>query len=312
MDLDPKDRWPYQDIVSTYNQSLHDAVNLIGQFIPAFLDPVAYEMALLALPHLGDYQYEIMEAARVSGIPLEVVTLLNIIYEVEAGCTSIISQDLQGRIFHSRNLDFNLAPTLRELVIDVQFYKNGKILYYGTTFAGYFGILTGMKPGYFSITLNERDTGYIFENALEALLVPGTTASAFLIRTIFETETSYSTASDLLSVTSTPAPSYIILSGVHPNEGVVITRDREKAADIWPLSSTAGNWFLVQTNDDHWLPPEDDRRQIAINGMKACTQSLNATCIFHVLSTPDVLNDGTTYTTIMSAQSSYYSTTVRN
>jgi len=312
LDLDPKDRWPYYDIVKAYNSSLHEAINLIGQFIPALFDPVAYEIARLALPHLGDYQYELQQASIISGIRIEVVVLLNIIYEVEAGCTSIITQDLQGRIIHARNLDFNLAPTLRKLVIEVEFYKGGSLLFKGVTYAGYFGILTGMKPGCFSITLNERDTGDLLENALEALLVPGTTASAFLVRNILETQTTYADALNLLANTSTPAPAYIILSGVSDGEGAVITRDRDGAANIWNLDPKSGRWFLVQTNDDHWLPPADDRRQIAINGIQNCTQNINSNCIFKVLSIPDVLNDGTTYTAIMSAQTGDFAATLRD
>lgn len=46
----------------------------------------------------------------------------------------------------------------------------------------YMGLLTGMRPGAFSISADQRDSGYLIENLLEAMLVPGTYAGCFLIR----------------------------------------------------------------------------------------------------------------------------------
>jgi len=93
----------------------------------------------------------------------------------------------------------------------------------------------------------------------------------------------------------------------------VITRNRENAADVWMLSVSEGRWFLVETNWDHWKPPGDDRRQTAINGMNNCGHTGDTlACMYSVLSTPNVLNSGTTYTTLMSASNSTYTTTIRN
>lgn len=52
----------------------------------------------------------------------------------------------------------------------------------GTSYVGYVGLLTGMKPGAFSISLDQRDSGTLLENFLELLLVPNTMAACFLIR----------------------------------------------------------------------------------------------------------------------------------
>jgi hypothetical protein len=47
-------------------------------------------------------------------------------------------------------------------------------VYHGVTYAGYVGLLTGMKPGAFAVSVDERDTnGTIIDNALEALLLGG-------------------------------------------------------------------------------------------------------------------------------------------
>jgi len=312
LDLPPAQRWPLKDMIPYYNESIFEAIALIGEFIPSFLEPEVEELAVLALPYMGEYAEEIRSGAALLKIPLGIATLLNIIYEVEAGCTSIVAQDKNGNIYHGRNLDFNLAKVLRKLTIRVEFQKNGKTLYWGTTYAGYVGLLTGMRPGKFSISLNERDSGYLLENLLEALFVPGTYVASLLIRDTLQNVQTYKEAVDILANTSMVAPSYITVSGNNSGEGVVITRDREKAADVWELDLSSGRWFVVETNDDHWLPPEDKRRDAAINGMKSIGQSkIDLDGIYSVLSIHPVRNSETTYTTVMSAQSGNFTVWIR-
>ena len=42
-------------------------------------------------------------------------------------CTSIVAQDSRGHIYHGRNLDYAFGRILRNLTVDVQFLKNGKV-----------------------------------------------------------------------------------------------------------------------------------------------------------------------------------------
>jgi len=315
LDLPPAERWPWKELALHYNQSVEAALNLIGQFIPWWGQGIVEDLAMEVFPHLGDYGLEVKSGADLLNISVAKATLLNIIYEVEAGCTSIIAQTDSGDILHARNLDFNLAQTLRELVIEVAFQRNGKTVYSGTTYVGYVGLLTGMRKGYFSITANQRQQGYLIENLLEALFVKGTTSACFLIRDTLQDETinTFSKAVDKLSHAPLAAPIYVIVAGTNPGEGSVITRDRNGPADIWTLNATEGRWFEVQTNWDHWEPSGDTRLQTAVNGMKSVGRdhiSLNG--IMKVLSTPLVLNSDTTYTTLMSPKYGNFTTFIRN
>jgi len=311
LDASPLDRWPWTEMLPIYNESIQQALALIDEFIPSeWEQDVVEEMALIALNYLGDYADEIRSGAKQLNIPLAQATLLNIIYEVEAGCTSIVAVNDNGEIFHGRNLDFSLASVLRSLVINVDFQSGGKTVYMGTTYAGYVGLLTGMRPNSFAISANQRDSGYLIENLLEALLVPGTNAACFLIRDTLGNFAEFSSAVKNLANEPLVAPIYLIASGVQPNQGVVITRDRNGAADVWALNSTM--WFEVQTNWDHWEPDPDGRRDTANRGMQKLGQSrLNFPGLFSVLSTVPVLNKSTTYTTLMSAMSGTFNTTVR-
>ena len=50
---------------------------------------------------------------------------------------------------------------------------------------------------------------------------------------------------------------YLTIGGTGVDEGTVLTRGRNELLDVWRMNATAGEWFLVQTNYDHWLvmPP---------------------------------------------------------
>ena len=50
----------------------------------------------------------------------------------------------------------------------------------------------------------------------------------------------FTAAIDLLAYTPTAAPVYIILGGVNPGEGAVITKGRLEPDDIWMLDPANG------------------------------------------------------------------------
>lgn len=299
-----------EQMIPYYNQSIHDALAFLNRVLPSELIAAAEDIAELLIPEFGDYGQEIASNAPKMGIPVGAAVLLNIFYEIEAGCTSIVSQDKQGNIIHGRNLDFSLAPVLRNLVINVQFQSQGKTIYYGVTYAGYVGLLTGLRPGAFSITINQRNEGNRFLNFLEALFIPGTRVLPFLIRDTLQDQSNFSAATQVLSTTSLAAPCYITVAGVQLWEGMVITRNRYNTADIWSLKDAG--WYLAQTNDDHWKPDSDGRSTAAKNHLNQIGQAnINFDSLFTVLSTPPVLAPSTTYTTLMSPQKSELITKIR-
>ncbi len=63
-------------------------------------------------------------------------------------CTSIVAQTTDGKILHARNLDFwagmGFTDSLKDMTIQVEFQKQGKTVFYATTFAGMAGVLSGM------------------------------------------------------------------------------------------------------------------------------------------------------------------------
>ena len=114
------------------------------------------------------------------------------------------------------------------------------------TFAGYLGILTGQKPHSFTVTLNERDKGFLWENIFQ-LLFAKTTPVGFFLRSLLANETSeFDNVIQQIATVEMIAPSYIIVGGIQKGEGAVITRDRIKALDIWRLNVSEKRYVYIE------------------------------------------------------------------
>lgn len=325
LDLPPKQRWT--DVMLVYAEEfkrlLELAKKLVSSEVLDFLGMVGLKVET-AFPY--PYNYEIMGIAEsVQGVSMGDVILGNTLYELTAfnkkwkskACTSIVAEGVNGTIIHGRNLDYSLASILGNLTITVDFQRGGKTVYTGTTFAGLIGLLTGQKPHAFTITLNERDKGEAWMNALEALANGMSAVATLRIRDALANEDfDYEKALVFLSDKPLIAPCYLIIGGTVPSQGAVITRDRIAVLDFMKLHPEKGDWYVLETNYDHWEPPpsDDDRRDPAKKYMNEMGRgNLSETGLFHVLSTAPVLNEHTTYTVVMSAaHPDHYKTWIRN
>jgi acid ceramidase len=317
LDLPPQQRWAH--VAPYYRDPIQGMFNFVTGFIPSFMrqevmDAVATVGAALEF-FLGDYGLEIEGIANVVGIPPGDIALVNLLYEMVSMCTSIVAETDDGRILHSRNLDFGLGTDfttlLQNLTIQVEFQKGGKTIYYGTTYAAYVGLLTGMAPGRFGLSLNLRHSGDILGNLKELLNNPASNVVSFLLRSSLENDGNYQAALKRLVSEPLISESYIIVSGTRAGEGAVITRNRTVAADVWSLDESNERWYLLQTNHDHWRPspPGDHRSEVGDGAMSRIGRSnISSQAIYEVLSTKPLLNAQTTYTTSMVPYNATYST----
>ena len=254
------------------------------------------------------------------------IVALNAIYSLSAFCTSIVAEHANGTIFHGRNLDYPL-PGLRGLTADVTFINSStgssSPLYHGTAFLGYVGLLTGMKPGVVSISVNQRTVNgsqpvQEFLKNIEQALSGGKLTGLF-VRETLATALDYHSAVASLNSTALIAPVYLTVGGVSRGEGAIITRNRDHADDsagaangIWSLDAATGGWYRLETNYDHWKPAGDGRRAAGNDAMRRFTSNtIDLTALRKVLSTHPVLNADTQYTSLMSAATGAYSTIVR-
>ncbi|XP_036372807.1 N-acylsphingosine amidohydrolase (acid ceramidase) 1b [Megalops cyprinoides] len=321
LDLPPSKRWTEvitdkkADLVTMIAaiKDLADAfvpsgklINLVDKDLPLILNTLPYP-----------FNEEIVGIAKDSGVPLGEIVLFNIFYEVFTVCTSMVAEDENGNLYHGRNLDFGLfmgwdmknkswtiTEKLKPLVVNVDFRRNNHTVFKSTNFAGYVGMLTGIRPHTFTLTMNERfslDGGYI--GILEWILGKRDGMwMSFLTRSVLENATSYEDAKNQLAQTELLAPAYFILGGNQTGQGCVITRSRLLSLDVWELDLKLGRWYVLETNYDHWKEPLflDDRRTPAMKCMNETMQAnISVKTMYDVLSTKPVLNKLTTYTTLM-------------
>jgi len=314
LDLPPSQRW--NQVVADYKTDWAPVLNYFDKLIPpvlqALFDPIIADMDKYIPAPYGDALRGIAEAGA-PHINLGQMIIVNLVYELTAFCTSIVAQQNNGTILHGRNLDYNI-PGLRALTIQVDFQSQNQTIYKGVTWAGYVGLLTGLKPGAFGYTVDERDTPSGMMDNIMALLVNKGGSIGFNLRNSLGIHDTFEEAIDFVQDIQLMAPVYIIVSGSSAGQGAIVTRDREYALDVWPLSFTAQNdngdvqpdpsaWYRVQTNYDRWnADPSWDRRRIpAEKALIALGQNaVSLTNIFTILSTPPVFNAQTVYTCLMS------------
>uniref|UniRef100_A0A8D0DBA9 Acid ceramidase n=1 Tax=Sander lucioperca TaxID=283035 RepID=A0A8D0DBA9_SANLU len=312
LDLPPGKRWTA--LITDKKTDLVNMIQAIRDLANAFVPSGRLiELVDITLPLMVDtlpnpFGDEIKGIAAVSGIPLGEVVLFNIFYEVFTVCTSVVAEDNKGNLIHGRNLDFGLfmgwdvknkswiiSEKLKPLVVNLDFKRNNQTVFKSTNFAGYVGMLTGIKPHIFTLTMNERfslDGGYI--GILEWILGKRDGMwMSFLTRSVLENATSYEEAKSRLAQTKLLAPAYFILGGNQTGQGLL---------ELIQIDLKLGRWYVLETNYDHWKEPLflDDRRTPAMRCMNQTTQAnVSLKTMYDVLSTKPVLNKLTTYTTLM-------------
>uniref|UniRef100_A0A7N6AHY9 Acid ceramidase n=1 Tax=Anabas testudineus TaxID=64144 RepID=A0A7N6AHY9_ANATE len=314
LDLPPSKRWT--PLITDKKTDLVNMIQAIRDLANAFVPSgKLIELVDITLPLMVNtlpypFNEEIKGISTDSGVPLGEVVLFNIFYEVFTVCTSIVAEDNKGNLVHGRNLDFGLflgwdvknkswtiSEKLKPLVVNLDFKRKNQTVFKSTNFAGYVGMLTGIKPHTFTLTMNERfslDGGYI--GILEWIMGQRDGMwMSFLTRSVLENANSYEEAKKHLAQTKMLAPAYFILGGNQTQQGCIITRSRE-------IDLKLGRWYVLETNYDHWEEPFflDDRRTPAMKCMNQTTQAnMSLKTMYDVLSTKPVLNKLTTYTTLM-------------
>lgn len=196
------------------------------------------------------YAEEIKYWSKVLGLKFHKVMLLQLIYELVAGCTTFVKDNIMYR-----SMDFPL-PYLKDMTYGAVFVKNNKIIYEGVCWVGGIGIFTGSCKDY-SIAINYRrlpGKNTPFEYVKKIFTKYSKTVNQFfpvsyLTRYIFENSLSRIEAFTLLNGASIIAPTYYILNyhinDEYPNplNPVIFQRDSQKCKR---LSSN----IVIQTNHD--------------------------------------------------------------
>ncbi|CAJ0568363.1 unnamed protein product, partial [Mesorhabditis spiculigera] len=333
LDADPSQRWV--QIAKRYKQDIHGLIQVLVDFItpifPGALDFVDGVFAETIEKFQSPYREELISISQTADIPIGQVVLYNIFYEIFTVCTSIVGQDASNDMYHSRNLDFGLflgwnytkheweiSQHLRKMILNVNWIKDGKVLYKSNHFAGYIGIYNALKPGKFSLTANER---FMADGGLVGIIKwlldeePNGKWMTTLARETMENANTYAEAKDRLMNVPMLSPVYYILGGVNPWEGAIITRALNGTDLLTELDPHSPNgWYLLQTNYDPDVDPLylDDRQTPGDRCMRKLGQKdMGFQGMYNVLSSKTNLNKLTTYTVLMHVKTGRFETIIQ-
>jgi len=285
LDLPPEER--FLPICNEYKSEIVAAQKYLMQSLPALGVKILELVAQFSRKDLAEpFKSEIESIAKCTGLDEDAFLATNLFYEFSAACTSIVAEDSNGRILHGRNLDFGFKPALAPLTAEIDFVRNGSLVFRSTGFLGLAQVLTAVKENVAGVTINEREPGHKVMQILGNVerVLKGVMPSSWAARVALEQSETFEDVAKRLSSEELASPIYYILSG--PHDGKVITRNATHSEDVWDLHEDGvDGWFLLQTNDDHWGPPKDDRREMGNTHMKQIGQKAisNATMYDDVL-----------------------------
>lgn len=264
LDLPPEDRWTAV-IEGERARILASHRDLLG-FLGPWVDGLRWVGGPLAWMRSGSMMYydEIKSVAARLGLPVYDVVLCQIAYEICASCTSIMCPE--GR--HIRTMDWPL-DALRDVTIRVNFQRRGTTVLRTVTWAGYVGVLTGLRPGGYSVSINYRPHGGVgIARTLVELVRCSRWPVGYLVRETMLATANYREAVDTFHKAPLISPTYICACS--PEEATVITRDADGVAEARSSSQAT----LVQTNrdftgDDTNVLWSQEREQLAARSFQA-------------------------------------------
>nr|QKF94893.1 acid ceramidase [Fadolivirus 2] len=224
LDLPPKDRW--KEISRIYKTQIVKIINNLPYKNTETIINLEKNYYNLLKTINQEYAEEIDGIAEVLGIPNYRISTIQLFYEKFAGCKSIISYNNE-LIYHLRVLEWNL-PDLTPITFNVEFKKDNKTLFYGTTWPAFIGLLTGMKPNSFSVSINikgqksDKKITDIFSNMTELKLAVSKLENlpnknpwpiSFLVRHVLTSRNSYYDALEKFETAGLISPCYIALVG---------------------------------------------------------------------------------------------------
>ncbi|CAJ0921791.1 unnamed protein product, partial [Mesorhabditis belari] len=329
VDLDAPPHERYQEIAQVYKDKIPPVLGVLQSMVQMiFGDAPVFEMiegwfrdAYEGGRYPAPYSDEIQGIADVVGIPVEQIAMMNVFYELSRWCTSIVAESSDNSMWHARNLDFgqlfiwdpeietwDLTDTLRQVTVNINFMKGGKLLYKGTTFAGHTGIITGMRMGEFTLSMNAKevsDYGLLMEWLTGDL--KDTNFAMWVERQVMENATTFEEARTYLSNVQQMSNCYYILGG--KELGTIIIRNATSVEQELKLHDGNNDWYLLMTNYDPQQDPlwVDDRR----TGGNACMKELGKDGVslqglYKVLKSKTTLNKTTAHTVVMSITHGVY------
>jgi hypothetical protein len=303
----PEERW--NEIIDVYKNQMNDMMKEIDGYLSMLGIGGSVLLKLISIFRQRVYFIKELEAISArSKFPLDKLILLQLCYEVFACCTSIIINNGDETVT-IRTMDWDMKE-LTKLTIRILFMNGKKPLFMATSWAGYVGVMTAVKPDICTVALNFRTTGSsILSNLKESLT--GSWPIGFLIRHLLETKNTYDEIRGCLAGTELIAPCYISMSGPKKGQGHIICRQRTSADKVQLLGPDDGD-YLCQTNLDNDLEHDKKsgegilyskrRLKMVREIMKKYTTVNDIKDLVGMFDCWPIINEETVYVTVMRAK----------
>lgn len=235
LDLPPEERWQFlrpfksemNELFKFYLKDLA-GIEFIYELIPTYRDSFISE----------EYSKEMATIADITGYSTEEILVANLYYDILKsyfGCTAF-AVDNGEQLFHARNLDWHTENNMLSKYTSIfDFQKSEITLFKSVGWKGFIGVLSGMNPSKFSITLNA-----ILSDDPSEIAYP----VSLYIRDVLTKAESYSEAKKMLETKNIASDCLLLLSGISKNEFSVIERTPTRYATRNSL-----NKHIIVTND---------------------------------------------------------------
>lgn len=303
LDEPPETRW--NAVLSAKKQEITEMTKFVETLANVFERRYISQLLISSNVFMPEYLKEMQGASDQLQIEYSTIVVGNFMNEFFSRCTSIVAPNFKGEMIYARNLDYLFGSHIRALAVNIHFYKGGKLLYHSIGQAGFFGVTTGMRPGSFALSMNQRDLKDNFALWELVGLASGSQSTAFALRFALENFSRYSQAVNYFSNVPLLTGEYIIVAGT--DQGAVLTRNRRYLSDLWEIDEE--NWFLLQTNYDHWLPQpqNDDRVTIPVQRINELGQdNVNEDTLYHLLSIEPTFRPTTLFSAVGNPTTGYW------
>ncbi|KAF2719015.1 hypothetical protein K431DRAFT_287191 [Polychaeton citri CBS 116435] len=167
LSLPPEERYlevcaAFKDEMRGLTSLFDEVVGGITQVIPEWLFKRICSLMLRKV-YDGEENAELKGISKATGVEMYLLVCFNVLLDLFMGCSSggaRIRADTAGgtKMVHFRTLDWGM-PALRRVVVQLEYKlcSDGPIIARSITYAGFVGVLTGVKEG-LSMSLNFRPT----------------------------------------------------------------------------------------------------------------------------------------------------------
>lgn len=213
LDLPASERWK---CLINYKTEINELVEYYLNDIDNLIIKDIQQLITELIPQ--HYFEEMAFISSISKFSLDQIIIANLYYDIlnsHFGCTAF-AVDIGCTVLHGRNLDWHTSNNiLSETTKLFNFQKGGKTIFKSVGWPGFIGVLSGVKPGAFSLSLN---SAFSYDNNEIGIPI------SFLLREVLNSSESFEEAKIILEQTKIACDCLILLSGIKENEKIVIER----------------------------------------------------------------------------------------